>query len=74
MNPLVFTGAAPLPIPPEEAVAHARYLRERYRFRYSDIEKIMGLYHGQFFSADTWRKRLRTAGVPGKRHGVGGCC
>ena len=65
-------GPPPLPIPDEKALAYARLLRERYRFSYSVIARVMALYHGQYYSEYTWRHRLRAAGSPAKPHGTGG--
>lgn len=68
MTPSMFNGPAPLPVTADGAVAHARYLRERYQFSYRDISKIMALYHDQWYVAETWRHRLRTAGVEPMRN------
>lgn len=73
MTAAMFTNGAPLPVPDVDATEFAKMLREQYRFSYTDITRIMAMYHGQYYSEGTWRRRLRMAGTPRKAHGFGGC-
>lgn len=58
------TGEPPVPMTRGQADAQALRLRVQYRMPYTEIAKVMGVYHGVWIGSDAWRWRLRQRGAP----------
>jgi hypothetical protein len=63
-------GDAPITLTHDQAVARAMKLRAE-GLPYVWIAKVMGVYHGLWYSDSWWRDLCRAAGAPAKHYANG---